>query len=213
LPNIDINNNRVSIPSWSKAKRLLSLLCDEYVCFDYSSIYLSSFTDQENGDDFVLSLDLPYVYRSPTPSAQQSWWVAFQIAEMVHPPWWAKRGKPVPTFDQLIASSGPSNIGIHLDTYGDGLKPVDTYITIVYGTKLVLMIPPTEESKLFFQKNENATFPEFSEVKNEIQQLNGYLFEISGSEDEPMTILIPMGWYHWIENKTKWSLIISASQF
>jgi hypothetical protein len=144
---------------------------------------------------------------------QQSWWTAFQISDMVHPVWWTKRGKPVPTFDQLIVSSGPSNIGIHLDTYGEGLKPVDTYITIVVGTKLVLMVPPSEDSKTFFNFHENLEFPEFSQIRGEIQKLGGYFFEISGSEEKSTTILIPKGWYHWILNKTSWSLILSASQF
>lgn len=132
---------------------------------------------------------------------------------MIYPPWWTKRAKPVPTFDQVIVSSGPSNIGIHLDTYGEGLRPVDTFITIVVGAKLVLMVPPTEESKEFFLFHENLEFPEFSQIHDQIKKLGGYLFEIHATEDQPMTILIPKGWYHWILNKTKWSLIISASQF
>lgn len=206
LPNIDVNNVRVPLPSWSKAKKLLAILSN---------------ADLENADlpELVTSCGLEFT-PSPHQRDYSSWWVAFQIGDMIHPQWWLKRGKPVPTYDQLIVSAGPTDIGVHIDTYGPKLKPVDTYITILHGKKMVAMVPPSPAGDLFYKKYEDTIFPQrkkdnerFNEFIEEVKELKGYYFALECENDISMTILIPKGWYHWVLNVSVWSVLLSASQF
>ena len=81
---------------------------------------------------------------------------------------WARRKRrPVPTFDQLITSCGPSDIGIHLDVFkmpnirqgvsenGQSIleekRPVHTYLTALQGQKYVIIVPPSEGAKKLYE--------------------------------------------------------------
>lgn len=166
-----------------------------------------------------------------------SCWAAVQLDGLQTPKWWNMRMKAlkkvaVPTYDQIIVSSGFTDIGIHIDSFGKSKVPVDTYLTCICGMKLVIMMPPTTTSSSVITTQFSKLrfpFPDLPVVSVEdeefrmrmkdvigiVNDVGGYCFLLKAVSDYQRyaTLFIPNGWHHWLLNLSSWTVLLSASQF
>lgn len=113
-------------------------------------------------------------------------------------------------------SSGCSDIGLHKDIY-DGIL-VTTYLTIICGCKLVLMLPPTAKAREVYEHYKEKAFPYptiDTGLLKSVEELGGFSFILRPPRDyeEFVTLLIPRGWYHWLLNVSSWTVVFSGSQY
>eukprot|EP01103_Thecamoeba_quadrilineata_P011416 TRINITY_DN271_c0_g1_i1.p1 TRINITY_DN271_c0_g1~~TRINITY_DN271_c0_g1_i1.p1 ORF type:complete len:204 (+),score=32.93 TRINITY_DN271_c0_g1_i1:428-1039(+) len=149
-----------------------------------------------------------------------AFWAAFSASDMEHPRWWTTKDlNPVPGYTQIIVGSGPTDIGLHVDQYGEKKIPVDSYLTLQSGAKKVLMLPPTrtfEEWRERFGWNrvDKCPFPEGDiELIKRVKDDGGFYFTIEPSKDGSVTLFVPRGWFHWLLGLTDWTLVLGGSRF
>ena len=155
-------------------------------------------------------------------AARQSYWAAFVVTDAkVDPEWWPSTDA-VPTYDQVIVSSGASDIGCHQDNYGAARRPVDTYLTIVRGAKRVIMMPESAASCAFHAlmhpepPHPHPPFPRdiASHVLAQLVAAGGFYFDLAPIDrHNHVTLFIPKGWHHWLECASDWAVVFSSSRF
>ena len=147
-----------------------------------------------------------------------TYWGAFNVAKHItNPKWWPKE-KNVPGYTQVIIGSGPTDIGIHIDQFGCENAPVDTYITMFCGKKIVLMLPPNVNKEQFSEWfDKKAEFPKSltREQFTRIKECGGYYFDLSSvsSGRGQITLFVPKGWFHWLLGQSEWAVIFGSSAF
>ena len=132
---------------------------------------------------------------------------------VLHPTWWP-RDRAVPSYDQVIFSVRSASIGIHIDQAAPPappsadrrpLEPVATYLTLVSGTKRVLLLPPSATWLTEACAAEDR--PEFPHgdaerdgaVLRRVVASGGYCFELRVQGDgDATTLYMPKGWWHWV---------------
>ena len=147
----------------------------------------------------------------------------------------------VPNYHQIIIVSGSTDIGLHMDNApkpqhcrraydmvdmddpeyntkacdGNNSAHVDTWVTIVRGSKLVVMLPPG--GKVL---QEDSTFPVTFRtgvdrfLLRKILDAGGFYFKWEPvSEEQHVTLFVPKGWHHWVLGNSAWHVIFGASRF
>lgn len=154
LPNIDVRGDNVCIESWAQARAVL----DEEL------------SSARKGD--------------PEAGA----WVSFDAeGDLLHPPWFQGDGnvRMVPTYSNVIVTIGStSSIGLHQDTDNRNAqacgRPVQicTYLRVVRGSKVVVLVPPGAESVESFRNTWVGSKPRLhcrcEVVAGEQDVFNGY---------------------------------------
>jgi len=132
---------------------------------------------------------------------------------MDDPQWWPKnKDRKVPGYIQLIISSGPTDIGIHLDVFGPTKIPVNTYLTICRGVKQVIMLPP---GQTLFKENEPFPISPTNELITSIHSAGGFYFQLKplDNQDKYLTLFVPKNWHHWLLGRTQWAVVFGSSCF
>jgi hypothetical protein len=96
--------------------------------------------------------------------------------------------------------------------------PVDTYITMFCGKKIVLMLPPTVNKEIFPEWFDvKAKFPDVLTRGQvlKIRDNGGYYFELSPNTvgRGQITLFVPKGWFHWLLGQSPWAVIFGSSAF
>jgi len=144
----------------------------------------------------------------------KSFWTSLQAdEEVVHPEWW-RTDALVPTYTNILITQGlGAGIGLHVDVDNFGRRGavIDTYLTLLFGTKLVALLPP---NKVPAGVDSLAQFPDpiSTSLLSEILQAGGNFFTLDATH-RPVTLFIPRGWHHWLISSSAQTMAFTASTF
>ncbi|KAJ8905994.1 hypothetical protein NDN08_002494 [Rhodosorus marinus] len=146
---------------------------------------------------------------------KRPFWASVQAdSEVAHPEWWPA-DRMVPTYTNILITQGETcGIGMHIDVdhYANSGPVIDTYLTIIKGSKQVLMFPPNGSKE--HEQIGSSSLPKLL-TKDQLERIvegNGYFFTLS-ADPRPRTLFIPRAWHHWLVSTSSESIAFTSSVY